>query len=449
MDATPPTTARSSLVRLRSAASSVPSWTLWILLSTCAGYPARAEDPAPEPLPYLDRTDPDYRTPRAGEGFRTHVRGREVEVEPRDRRSVTAVAGGLVVGGPEEERASPFASLYLWRRPESERYFLRATLVGLYNDVDFAYALAPDSPFEAVLTFENLTIPFDRVEWADGESLDDEELTWGWVRAGIGLGYRRAVAPGAQDNMFSVSATFEPAYFYFDDGNDTSRSFVTPQDTAVLGGRLELRWDALERNLLELAHRGYALGAEASLAWRANWEDWGVSGRETGESTPRLLTGYGVVAGGVPGVSGERHRLIGSLHAGVGDELDRFSARRLGGGPSSREYGAVDRPLVPGAGLSEFFPDHYVIGLVEYRFEPIFFTYLHLRAAGAWLDRDRLEGGGAVRRENDFLPSVGMRITTGFVLETRLQIDYDYGFELRRDGDRGQHQVVVQIARDF
>src|SRR5262249_36186217 len=37
----------------------------------------------------LDLSAPDYRTPRAGEGFRTRIFGRDVAVLPSDRRSTS------------------------------------------------------------------------------------------------------------------------------------------------------------------------------------------------------------------------------------------------------------------------------------------------------------------------------------------------------------------------
>ena len=81
-------------------------------------------------LRVLDPSSPGYRTPRAGEGFKTSIFGREVEVAPRDRRSTTAWDVGIAAWIPWPEAAAirPFASLYLWRRPD-ENSFLRGTLV--------------------------------------------------------------------------------------------------------------------------------------------------------------------------------------------------------------------------------------------------------------------------------------------------------------------------------
>jgi hypothetical protein len=429
---------------------------LFILL--CLATPAASEE-----LRTLDPSSPDYRTPRAGEGFRTKIFGRDVEVPTRDRRSTSAWDVGIAawVPWPDTRALSPFGSVYLFRRPDTDQFF-RGTLVLLYDDLIYGRALTEGSPFELVLGFENYTIPSDQSEYVDGEKIDHEGVTWGFVRGAVGLGYRRqlqagfaprfaeAVDPQAPDNMFSLSATFEPKYLYFKEGKDVTSDFTSPENGVELAGRLQLRMDALERNLLDLAHSGVAGGIDALQGWRPSWEDWGRDQREqAGDGkAPRRLAAYGVLAGGVPGLS-ERHRLIGYGYAGLGGNLDRFSAPRVGGGPSGDELLALSRPLVPGATLQEYYPDHYAIGIAEYRYELFFFTYLSARASVAALDRDRLNSG-AIHRENNVLGSVGGRITSGFLFSSRIQIDYNYNFDvIRDDNDRGNSEIVFHVSRSF
>jgi hypothetical protein len=440
------------------------------LLLAASGTPAAAEDvieaPADE-LPFLDPSSPDYRTPRAGEGFRTEVFGRDVKVDARDRRSTSAWDLGAALWYPEPEGrfALPFAALYFWRRYEER--FLRATISGLYNDVVYAQSLANDSPFEVVLGFENNTVPTESSERIDGERFEDEELLWGSVRGAVGLGWRRQITPGfrdldvleyvnpqAPDNMISVSATVEPKYLFFGGGHNSNPFFQQPQDTFELQGRLAMRWDAMERNLLDLSHEGYALGFDGILGWRSNWEDWGVLRSHDADHSrrPRLLQSYVVAASGIPGLESDRHRLIGSIHGGWGERLDRFSAPRLGGGPGGNEFLSLARPNLPGATISEFYPDHYAVGIAEYRYEVFFFTYVGVRGSLGWLDRDRLvydDDEGPIRRQNDVMSSVGGRLTTGFFFKTRLQLDYNYNFDLIRDGNRGGNELVIHVSGSF
>ena len=417
-------------------------------------------------LRWIDESAPDYRTPRAGEGIRTRIFGRDVAVPARDRRSTSAWDLGIDswYRWPEDARVLPFGSLYFWRRP-SEASFLRATIVGLYDDITYAHALADESPFEAVLTFENDTVPSDSAEYVDGERIKRQELMQGEVRAGVGLGYRRQVQAGfggvrlldhvpphSPDNQLSLSARIEPALLYFDQGKDMVHAFRVPDDTLELRGHLQMRFDSLERNLLELAHRGLALGADAWQGWREDWGKWGIGKEESSKDRPRMLQGYGVIAGGIPGL-GEGHRVIGSVYAGVGSNLDRFSAPHIGGGPSDDEFLELAQPIVPGAGIDEFWPDHYAVGIAEYRYELFFFTYLSARASVAQLDRDRFVVNrfdpGPTHRQDDTLTSLGARLTTGFLFSTRLRLDYNYNFDVIRNDRHGANEFLFNVSRSF
>ncbi len=163
-----------------------------------------------------------------------------------------------------------------------------------------------------------------------------------------------------------------------------------------------------------------------------------------------LSTAYALAAGGVPGVASERHRLIGSLHGGVGRHLDRFTAPRIGGGPRpmGEEYGSSWRPILPGTAIQEFYPDHYLVAVGEYRYEPIFFTYLSLVGSVGWLDRLR-SGNNELYSQDDTFSSLGARITTGFFFDTRLQLDYNYNFDAIREGHYGGNEIVLQISGKF
>jgi hypothetical protein len=408
-----------------------------------------------------------YRSIRAGEGFHANLFGIDANVEPRDRRSTSALDLGITgyYRAPEEAPILPFGSLYFWRRPDEHR-FLRATVGGLYDDVFAAHSFG-DSPFEAVFTFENNTVWFDNnAQWVDGERNEEEKLRKMSVRGGVGVGYRRQLKPGWQplvftdrvdpqkpDNMFSVYLLAEPRYLYFAEHNSKPR-FVVPQDTFELDGRLAMRWDSMERNLLELAHNGFATGFDATYGWRSEWEDWGVDRVRQADRAryPKLLQAYAITATGVPGIDSERHRLISYLHAGWGWNLDRFSYPRVGGGPYGNEFMSLARPILPGAAISEFTPKHYAIALAEYRYELLFFTYIAAHGGVAWLDRERLGPlgfAGGIRKQNDVLYPVGARITTGFAFHTQLEIEYNYNFDVIRNGHDGASEILAHISKSF
>src|SRR5206468_587995 len=98
---------------------------VWMTIALASASAARAEDPAPgndtEPrwVDPWDRSE-SYRTVRAGESFRTSLFGYDASIEPRDRRSTSALDLGVAgyIRAPEGARAIPFGSLYFWRRPD-------------------------------------------------------------------------------------------------------------------------------------------------------------------------------------------------------------------------------------------------------------------------------------------------------------------------------------------
>jgi hypothetical protein len=252
--------------------------------------------------------------------------------------------------------------------------------------------------------------------------------------------------------MFSLDFLFEPAYFYFSKGPDTAADFRVPRDTPELRAHVQMRWDEIERNLLELPHRGFAAGGDLISGMRSHWENWGLNGEESGEQGREYLSAsaYFFSAGGIPGIDSERHRIIGSLHGGWGVDVDRFSATRLGGGQNTigEEYESTSGPILPGSARGEFFPRHYLVAFGEYRWEPVFFAYLGFNASVARLDRWR-DTGTEIVNSTDTFTSAGIRLTSGFLYNSRLQFAYNYGFSVIRSGERGAHELALHISKTF
>lgn len=422
------------------------TFTLVALAALCA--------PALPSLRAQDQTP--HRTPRAGEGFHTTLFGEPFDVQARDRTRVNAWDAGLIgTPGLSDGEFLPYGWLYFWRRPADDSQYLRALVGVIQNDV--VYAFHPDGakPFEVIGSLNTSTPIWDSGEFVDGRRIDGEELSWGWVRAGIGVGHRQRVDPGHADNLFSSDILLEPGFLYFGRGEDTSASFVVPDDTLEMRLRWTTRYDALERNLVERAHCGVAFGADLIWGSRTDASGWGdpagsgfFAKRDVQDHV--TLTGYGVWATDVPFVDSERHRLVLTFHGGASDGTDRFSAPRVGGFPDTRgeESGTVARPVLPGAALDEFFPDRYAIVSGSYRYELAFFAYLETGATFAWLDRDEFRGASIVR-DDDRLSSVHALLTSGFLGQTRLQLGWAYGFDLVRDGDEGAHAFTVRMSSDF
>ena len=402
--------------------------------------------------------DQTYVTPRAGEAYTTTLGGEAVTVPPRDRRSVTALNLGLygIPNGPRDANVAPFGALFIWRNWDNGRERFRGEIAGIYNALRYHRALSPLDGLELVLTFDNLTVPIDRAEYAEAVRLSSEELMWHQFRLGLGLGWRRALAPGHQDNALELTLTYEPGALLFARGNETAPGFVMPADTYEGRLHLRLRADALERNVLELPHAGLAAGLDGWAGHRAHWRDWGggPSGLQDGSAHRAwlALSGYVVAAGAWPFSPAQRHRLIASAYGGVGARLDRFSAFRLGGGPGGGEWETLARPLVPGAAFGELFPSDYLVLNVEYRYELLFFLYLHLRGSMAWVDLFRFQGGGLIDR-TDGLHSVSAAVTSGFLWNSQLELGYSHNFGLFRIDEgvsrRGRDALLISWSKEF
>ncbi len=382
--------------------------------------------------------------------FQANVFGRWVTVKPGNPRSVTAWDLGVDISEPPPagHEIIPLGDLYLWRHPDALSLF-RAQLSGVYDDVFWARRVEGLGPFETVLTFTNFSPPIARSELVDGEELKSEELLWGYVRPGFGMGYRKQVYPGNQDNMFAADLILEPGFLFFESGSETARNFIVPQDTFEFRAHLEVRWDALNRNLIKLPLSGYAAGSDIVYGYRANWRDWGINGGQAADEGREYasFTGYFLAAGRAPWLNSNHYRCIGALYGGSGYHLDRFSAFRVGGGPNplGEEYGSTYRPVLPGSAIREFFSDHYLIMTGEFRWDPLFFASLGLDASAGWLDRLRGTGTGVVQR-NHVLPAVGIRLTTGFFFNTRLQVAYNYNFGVVRHKSYGGHEITVLFS---
>jgi hypothetical protein len=100
---------------------------------------------------------------------------------------------------------------------------------------------------------------------------------------------------------------------------------------------------------------------------------------------------------------------------------------------------------LPGAAYSEFFPDHYMIGSLGYRRELAFFAHLDVGGTVAWLDRDRELPTGTARVD-DTLTALSVRLSSGFVGRTLLQIGYAHNFDVVRDGERGGDEFTVLLT---
>jgi len=424
-------------------------------LLTLAPVVAAQEEPSPAVPPA--QVEP-YRTPRAGEAFTATVFGHSVDVPARDRTHTSAFDIGVlwIPDGPDGKQVNPFATLFFWRNWNDGGQRLRAVLVGVYDDVRWDF-LPGHGRLETVLTFQNLTPPFDRSEYVEGVRVRSEDLRWYEVHGGAGLGYRAPLSPGHQDNALEAALSYEPGYLWFDRADKTAPSYIVPTDTYEGRVHFRFRADTLERNPIELPHEGFAAGLDAVHARRSEWDDWGgpVLGFQSGSEGQEwnTLTLYAAAALPVPFVRSERHRLVASVHGGMSRGVDRFSAFRLGGGPTISDWEALSRPVLPAAAFEEIRSRSYGIMHLEYRYEMLFFAYLRLIGTLAQVDRLRFDDSGGVVARVQPMNALSLGVTSGFLWHSELELGYTYNFGIlrQREGESkaGDGAILVHWSKSF
>jgi len=386
----------------------------------------------------------DQATPLAGESFQTEVLGEPVTVRARDRKAVTAASFGVqyLHDGPSFYQMLPFGALYVWRNSDDEKQRFRGTFSGAVNDLAMNVGSLSSSGWELRLTFNNMIIPLGRSEYVEGQIIPDVELEWNYVFAGFGLAYRKLLSPGQQDNALEMSLTYEPGYRWFKGSKSTSPNFVVPTDTYEGRVHARMRRDALERNLMELPHRGYAFGGDFFYGHRSRWHSWGggIFDPPDANREREYLMGsvFAVTASGIPFVDSERHRLITSFYGGIGRNLDRFSTFRLPGRPTGYEWEALALPMLPSVAFNELFPRRYGIAHLEYRYEAFFFMYPYIRGSWGLIEQPRFQPDGRVRNQMDSLPALSGGIVSGAPWRSQVEINYSYNFGIFSDHIGGQ-----------
>lgn len=400
-----------------------------------------------------------YRTPRAGERLRGTfpLFGFELDIPARDRSKVSALNLGVAVYQPKvgEDAFIPFGAYYYTDSWEEHRRRLRAIFVGVVNYVDFFEGSWNDTGIELTASWENYTLPIPSSLIIEDEELEDSEIYWGYLRAGFGLGWRGKIAPWQFDNNIAIHFLYEPGLLYFDDTKKTAPNYIVPSTTYEDRYHIRLRIDALERNIMELRHSGWAGGIDAIRGHRYNWKDHDFNGsfREKDTQTYYLVSAYVTWAGG-PDFLSERHRFITSLYGAFSpdDGLDRYSALRLGGGPSGDESEALSRSPIPGMRFDEFIVSRYLLFSLEYRFELLFFLYLHVKGSIGVLRRMELKDNETevALSKNEWIGSVGMALTSGFIWDSQIYLEYVSERGMFRGKERQQgHNVMLSWAKSF
>ena len=393
------------------------------------------------PAAYADDADAaggEYHTPIAGEPVQTTVMGRSIEIPGRDRsnQAVLNLGGTLYAPKLGDNFGYPLFALYLKRVREEGR--LRAVLSGFLNDVDVARSLGH---FEIVGRIENTTIPLDEEGIRNNEEVKEASIKWGNLSAYLGGGLRYPVAPYKVDNDLRIQLMGRVGYLYSARTSDTGEDVRLPPDTMLYGVKLRGRYDGFLRNILDLPHRGTAAGFDLDFVHRHRWADFGnslVTFTKADTQDYAKFTVYGLAAFGIPGLS-EKNTILTSIHAGVAEKkrTDRFNAFRLSSALFASETDDLYRPDYPGALFTENLAAQYLLLNIEYRREIFFFLYFTLRGSFIWADRSTIIGGNQIGFKSDNGQSASAALTSGFLWNSRLHLQYAWDSGFLRDGESG------------
>jgi hypothetical protein len=196
--------------------------------------------------------------------------------------------------------------------------------------------------------------------------------------------------------------------------------------------------DALDRNIMEQAHWGYAFGADVTYGHRADWSTWGegLLGRSN-EHDYLKVSAFALAATGIPFVNSERHRLILGAWGGIGRHLDRFSSFRLPAKPTGYEWESLSMPMMPSVAFNELVPRRYGIVGFEYRYAPAFFIAPYIRGGWGLVEQARFQPDGSVKYETDSMPVIGGGVFSGAPWRSQVEINYSYNFGIYSDHGGG------------
>jgi hypothetical protein len=385
----------------------------------------------------LPKVEDIYHTPMAGEPYRIQAFGRVIDIPARDRDSYTALSLGAEVYHPRlgSQDFQPIAALYVRHRWDDIRF--RGIFSIFVNELDISQTYGS---MQLLGHLDNDTVPFASYEIVNGQEVDSTAIIGGNVNGRLGAGLRLPVYPFQADNDFRMQVFYQLGYLYSQRTSDTGQNVVLPPDTIVQGLLYRIRYDGLLRNIMELPHRGVAAGFDAQLMRRNNWSDANYGGAVyTRDDTRDYMTvsGYLIGAFGIPGLS-EKNRFITSVYGGTNayNELDRFSAFRIGGGPFPNETDDLFRPVYPGALFNQFPVTAYMITNIEYRRELFFFLYFHLRGTYAWVNQDIFTD--QIKKNNaNTGEACTVAVTSGFPWRSEIYLEYSYDTRILRNGTPG------------
>lgn len=233
-----------------------------------------------------------------------------------------------------------------------------------------------------------------------------------------------------------LRGTYEWGYTDYSRDDDTSSNFTLAPDGLFQTLKLNGGSGKLKSSNYSPSGWDFNFGAEATF--RDHWRRWGPPNLW---DSPSEFQKFQLNSTYVASSFGEQ-KIISKLSGGVGNDLDRLSAFKLGGSLT----GLPEAFVLHGFYTREIFAEDFVLLNLDYLIPILKEQQLALHF---YLD------GAATRRgdipDRDFHDWVGSGAGMSFKgwWETDWLIGYGYGINAQRGADLGGHEIFTQMSKKF
>lgn len=233
-----------------------------------------------------------------------------------------------------------------------------------------------------------------------------------------------------------VRAVYEIGYENYYREDDTSPTFLLAHSGLFQTAKLHGGAGKLDRSLY--APKGWDLNFSVEATFRDGWRNWGPPHLWASSSQFQKFQ----LDGGYAVSTTEDQRAVFKLSGGLGHNLDRLAAFKLG----SALTGLPTSLVLHGFYAREIFAEDFALANLDYVI-PILKEQelaVHLYADGAVTRRSDIPDSNA-----HAWSGTGMGVSVKAWWETRWLVGYGYGINAQRGNDVGGHEFFVQMEKSF
>ena len=233
-----------------------------------------------------------------------------------------------------------------------------------------------------------------------------------------------------------LRAMYELGYTDYSRDDETITNFTLANSGIFQTARLSGGSGTYEAS--NYSPKGWSLSFNVEATFRDDWRRWGPPNLYDSSSEFQKFQLDGVYV--LPIYKDQS--LIGRFTGGVGNDLDRLAAFKLG----SSLTGKPGTLVLHGFYTEEIFAEDFVLGNVDYVI-PILTEQqlaLHFYADGAATTR-----GDVPDRSVHGWAGIGSAVTFVGWWETEWQVGYGFGINAQRGTDNGGHEFFTQMSKQF